>query len=257
MPDYPPGTPSWVDLGSPDPDASAAFYGALFDWQATEPGPAEETGGYRMFQQDGGNVGGLMALQDEGQPPAWSTYICVADADATARAVKDNGGSVVIEPLDVRDLGRMAYFADPTGAIFGIWQPKAFDGADVVNVPNSLTWNDVMTRDAGAAKAFYSAVFGWEPGPGPEGSGDEYTVWMNDGKPVGGMLQMGDGFPAEVPPHWGVCFAVADTDATAAKAKELGGAVVNEPTDMAIGRFAGIRDPHGASFAVMQFASNN
>ena len=164
---------------------------------------------------------------------------------------------MVIEPLDVRDLGRMAYFADPTGAIFGIWQPKAFDGADVVNVPNSLTWNDVMTRDAGAAKAFYSAVFGWEPGPGPEGSGDEYTVWMNDGKPVGGMLQMGDGFPAEVPPHWGVCFAVADTDATAAKAKELGGAVVNEPTDMAIGRFAGIRDPHGASFAVMQFASNN
>src|SRR5689334_3015283 len=121
MPEYAPGTPSWIDLGSPDPDASAAFYGALFGWQATEAGPVEETGGYRMFQQDGGNVGGLMALQDPRQPPAWSSYISVADADATAAAAREHGGTVIVEPMDVMDLGRMAFFADPGGAALGVW----------------------------------------------------------------------------------------------------------------------------------------
>jgi hypothetical protein len=252
VPDYAPGTPSWVDLGSPDPDASAAFYGQLFGWEATEPGPVEETGGYRMFQQDGSSVGGLMQLQQEGQPPAWSTYVSVADADATAAAVRENGGSVMLEPMDVMDIGRMAFFSDPAGAVFGVWQPKSFAGADLVNVPTSLAWNDVRTPDPEGAKAFYSAVFGWEPGPGPEGAVD-YSIWNLDGKAVGGLMPMGDNFPPGVPPHWGICFAVTDTDATVAKAAELGGTVISEPMDMAIGRFATIADPHGATFAVMQF----
>lgn len=252
MPEYAPGTPSWTDLGSPDPDASAEFYGALFGWTATEPGPVEETGGYRMFQQDGANVSGVMALQSPDQPPAWSTYVSVADADATAAAVRDNGGNVVVEPMDVMDIGRMAFFADPAGAVFGVWQPKTFPGADLVNVPVSLTWNDLRTRDPEGAKAFYGAVFGWEPGPGPEGSG-EYWVWNLGGRGVAGMMAMGDAFPPEVPPHWGVCFAVADTDATVARARELGAMVVAEPMDMTIGRFAGLVDPQGAAFAIMQF----
>lgn len=117
MPEYAPGTPSWVDLSSPDPDASAAFYGELMGWKATEPGPAEETGGYRMFQQDGQNVGGLMGHMQEGQPTAWATYVSVTDADETADKVKAAGGSVVVEPMDVMDIGRMAFFADPTGAV--------------------------------------------------------------------------------------------------------------------------------------------
>lgn len=253
MTDYAPGTPSWVELGSPDPDASVAFYGELFGWDATEPGPVEETGGYRMFQQDGGSVGGLMALQMEGQPPFWSTYISVDDADETAAAVKENGGSVHVEPMDVTDIGRMAFFGDPSGAVFGVWQPKTFKGADVVNVPNSLVWNEVLTRDPEGAQAFYGAVFGWEPGDGPPGPID-YKVFNLDGKSVGGMMPMGDMFPPEVPPHWGICFAVEDTDAIAAKTKELGGDVMTEPMDMSIGRFAVLADPHGAKFTVMAMA---
>src|SRR5580692_8299748 len=107
MPDYAPGTPSWVELSSPDTDASAKFYGELMGWSATESGPAE-TGGYRMFQQSGKNVGGLMSHMQEGQPTAWATYISVADADETAAKVKAAGGSVMIEPMDVMDIGRMA-----------------------------------------------------------------------------------------------------------------------------------------------------
>jgi predicted enzyme related to lactoylglutathione lyase len=254
MPDYAPGTPSWVDISSPDVDASAAFYHELMGWDTTEPGPAEQTGGYRMFQQGGKNVGGLMAQMQEGQPTAWATYISVADADETAEKVKAAGGTVIVEPMDVMDIGRMAFFADPTGAAFGIWQPKKFAGADVVNEPNSLCWNDVMTRDAQRDEDFYTAVFGWSPThPSFENAPQSYTVWELGGRPVGGMMQMSDEyFPREVPNHWNVCFQVADCDATVAKARELGGRVLSEPMDMAIGRFANLMDPQGASFAIMQ-----
>jgi uncharacterized protein len=258
MPEYAPGTPSWVELSSPDTGASAAFYRELFGWEATEPGPVEETGGYRMFQQGGKNVGGLMGHMQEGQPTAWSTYISVADADDIARRVQEAGGSVVVEPMDVMDLGRMGFFADPTGAVFGVWQPKAFSGADLVNEPNSLCWNEVLTRDVEADKAFYPAVFGWNAGkPSFEGASEGYVVWEIDGRPVGGMTPMLDEyFPPEVPPHWGVCFAVADVDAIVAKARELGATVTFEPMDTSIGRFAGFIDPQGASFSVMQPASS-
>ncbi len=255
MPDYAPGTPSWIELSSPDTDAAAEFYGALLGWSATEPGPPE-SGGYRMFQQGEANVAGLMGIMQEGQPTAWSTYVSVADAEETAAKVKAAGGNVVVEPMDVMDIGRMAVFLDPTGAAFGVWQPKTFTGADLVNAPSSLCWNEVLTRDAETNKAFYPAVFGWAAGrPSFEGAPETYTVWELDGKPVGGMMQMTDEyFPAEIPPHWGVCFAVADCDATVAKARELGATVTNEPMDMPIGRFAGLIDLQGASFTVMQAA---
>jgi predicted enzyme related to lactoylglutathione lyase len=259
MPEYAPGTPSWVELSSPDTDASAQFYGELMGWSATEPG-GEETGGYRMFQLQDKNIAGLMGHMNEGpptQPTAWATYISVADAEETAAKVKAAGGSVVLEPMDVNDIGRMALFADPTGAVFGVWQPKSFTGADLVNEPGSLCWNELLTRDADAGKAFYPAVFGWAAGrPSFEGAPDTYTVWELGGKPVGGMMQMTDDyFPADIPPHWGVVFAVADCDGIVAKARSLGVTVTNEPMDMPIGRFAGLIDPQGASFTVMQPAA--
>ncbi|MGO9560402.1 MAG: VOC family protein [Acidimicrobiales bacterium] len=253
MPEYAPGTPSWVELSSPDTDASAHFYGQLMGWSATDPGP-QETGGYRMFQQAGQSVGGLMGHMQEGQPTAWATYVSVTDADETAARVTAAGGTVVAPPMDVMDIGRMAIFADPTGAVFGVWQPKSFAGADLVNEPNSLCWNEVLTRDAGADRVFYPAVFGWVAGrPAFEGAPESYTVWELAGNPVGGMMEMTDEFfPAEVPPHWVVCFAVADCDATVEKARALGATVMAEPMDMPIGRFAALIDPQGASFTVMQ-----
>src|SRR5215212_7631103 len=157
-----PGTPSWVDRGSPDPGASARVYGELLGWETTEPGPVEETGGYRMFTRGGKQVAGLGPLQQEGQPPAWTTYIASDDADATAKAADEAGGQVFTPPFDVMDAGRMTIIADPTGAIFGVWQAGEHHGAQLVNEPGSLCWNELATRDTGAAAKFYDAVFGWQ-----------------------------------------------------------------------------------------------
>ena len=249
---YEPGVPCWVDLGSPDLDASVEFYSALFGWQVPESENVEQTGGYRRATKNGADVAGMMPLMQEGQPPAWSSYVSVADADATAAAVKEAGGSVLAEPMDVMELGRMAIFADPAGAIFGIWQPGTFFGTGLVNEPGALAWNELNTRDVEGARAFYGAVFGWGFEENQMGENETYTMITLDGNPVGGILDLDErGIPAEVPTHWLVYFATEDTDATMAQAKELGASVMMEPIDLPVGRFGILTDPHGAAFAVI------
>jgi predicted enzyme related to lactoylglutathione lyase len=250
MPDYAPGTPSWIDLGSPDVDGSIAFYSALFGWSASEPGPPE-SGGYRFFLQDGKMVAGLGPLMMEGQPPAWLSYVTVADADETAEKAAAAGGTVHVAPTDVMDVGRFAVIADPTGAAFGIWQPRKHTGAEIVNEPVSLVWNELNTRDSEAAKPFHKAIFDWDADS--QQMGDiEYTRWELGGKPIAGMASIGPQVPDDVPAHWLAYFAVNDADATVAKAGELGGALVFGPMDVPAGRFAILRDPHGAVFGVMK-----
>jgi predicted enzyme related to lactoylglutathione lyase len=252
MTTYEPGTPSWVDLGTPDIDASAGFYAALFGWDVPEPENAEQTGGYRQAMKGEEPTAGMMPLMQEGQPPAWTTYVSVEDADATAAAVKEAGGTVMAEPMDVMDLGRMAIFADPGGAVFGIWQPGTFTGAGIVNEPGAISWNELNTRDIGAAKSFYGAVFGWTfEDVEMEGMGTYTTIKAGE-SPVGGMLNMVErGVPEQVPAHWQVYFAVEDTDAAVDRVKQDGGSVMVEPIDIPAGRFSILTDPHGASFAVI------
>ena len=103
--------------------------------------------------------------------------------------------------------------------------------------PNTPYWNELTTRDLGAAKAFYRAVFGWG-GQTQDFEGTTYTMWTVGDRPVGGMIQMNDQWPPDIPPHWMVYIAVADVDATVAKVAELGGTVPVPPTDAAFGRFA-------------------
>ena len=252
MATYANGTPSWVDLGSPDLDASAAFYGGLFGWTTTEPGPVEETGGYRMFLNGGQLVAGLGPSQ-EGQPIVWTTYLAVDDADKTAELVQSNGGAVFLEPMDVMDAGRMAIFADTAGAAFGVWQAGQHTGAELVNEPGALTWNELLTRDLESVKRFYAQVFGIEPAEFPMGDGPPYTIFNVEGRGVAGVLVMGEDFPAEVPSHWVTYFAVDDTDATVAKATSLGATVVRDAFDIpSVGRIAWLAGPVGEVFAVIK-----
>lgn len=254
---YEPGTPCWVDLGSPDLDASIEFYGALFGWEVPENELQEQTGGYRRAAKSGADVAGMMPLMQEGQPPAWSSYVSVADAEATAAKVSEAGGSVIAEVMDVLGLGKMAVFADPSGAVFGIWQPGTFHGAGLVNEPGALAWNELNTRDLEGAKSFYGAVFGWGFETNDMGGMGKYTTITQGGNPVGGILDMGERqVPAEIPPHWLVYFAVEEADATIEQAKERGGNLMMGPVDIPVGRFGILTDPHGAAFAVIALSED-
>jgi uncharacterized protein len=252
MPGYPPGTPSWVDLGSPDVDASIAFYSSLFGWTASDPGPPE-AGGYRFFMQNGKMVAGLSPLMMEGQPPAWLNYVTVADADDTTANAREAGATVHVEPMDVLDVGRMAILADPTGAALGLWQPRRHTGAELVNEPVSLTWNELETRDPDAAKSFYKAIFNWDAESAQMGD-MQYTTWQLDGKPVGGMADITGRVPDEVPAYWQAYFAVADTDAIVEQAQAQGASVHAPAMDIPAGRFAILADPHGAVFGVIKMS---
>jgi predicted enzyme related to lactoylglutathione lyase len=251
MSSYPPGTPSWVDLGSPDLEDSKRFYGGLFGWTADAGDP--EHGGYSMFRLDGKLVAGLGPLSGKGEPPAWTTYISVADADATTRTATDEGAVVIVEPFDVLGAGRMAVLRDPTGAYCCLWQPRQHPGAERVNEPNTLCWNELATRDIDTARDFYRAVFGWGCETNPF-EGTVYTEWKLGGKSIGGMIKMTDAWPADIPSHWMTYFAVDDTDATTKKAEELGGGALVPPADIPPGRFAVLDDPHGAVFSVIEMA---
>jgi len=249
---YAPGTPSWVDLGTPDIGRAADFYGGLFGWDVPESENAEQTGGYRQAMKGGKPVAGMMPLMQEGQPPAWSTYVSVADADTTAAAVTANGGTQVAEPMDVMELGRMAVFTDPTGAFFGIWQPGTFHGAELVNEAGTVGWNELGTRDTAAAKEFYGAVFGWGYDDEPSDRVGIYTIWKAGDAMVGGMIDLNAlEMPAEIPANWLVYFTVEDADATVEKVQSGGGSVMNGPIDIPVGRFAVVADQFGAPFAVM------
>ncbi|HEY5014983.1 MAG TPA: VOC family protein [Acidimicrobiia bacterium] len=244
---YEHGVPSWVDLGTPDPAKAGAFYAALFGW-TIPPGPPE-AGGYAIAELRGRPVAGIGPQQNPG-PPVWATYVNVDDADAIVGKVTGAGGMVFMPPMDVMDVGRMAFFADPLGAAIGVWQPKLHKGAGIVNEPGTLTWNELMTTDTDAAAKFYAAVFGWDAVTHGEGA-SAYTEFQVGGRSIAGMMPKPAEMPAEVPPYWGVYFAVADTDATAAQVSELGGTVMMPPRDIEPGRFAIAIDPTGAIFSVI------
>jgi uncharacterized protein len=276
---YIPGVPCWVDTSQPDPEAAVDFYGGVFGWGFENIMPPGSGGGYFMARLPGGDVAAIASIPESAPSRAsWDTYIWVENADETASKVRAAGGGVVREPLDVMGAGRTAVFTDPEGAAFCVWQAKEFRGAQVVNEPGSLNFNDLNIRDVGGAKSFYGSVFGWET-LGLDGG---FEMWMLPG--YGDHLERDNpglrerlaefGGPAgfedvvasinpiaddqpDVPAHWGVTFAVDDADAIAAKAAELGGTVVVPPFDAPWVRTTVITDPQGATFVASKFVPEN
>ncbi len=250
MTEYAPGTPSWVDLTTPDLTAAVRFYGELFGWEAVSPGTPEETGGYQMFLYDGKRVAGVSPVMSEGAPIMWATYFATDDVDALAARVAEAGGSALFEPMDITDAGRMAFFMHPAAGAFGAWQAGEHKGAELVNEPVSLTWNSLITPDPEGAIAFLEAVMPLRAAAQDIG-GSDYTLLHVGDRPVAGVMPPPPGMPDGVPAFWDLAFAVTDADATAAKAQALGGEVRMEPMDMpGVGRIAGLADPWGAGFGV-------
>lgn len=252
---YPDGVFNWIDLTTTDVAGAKAFYGGLFGWAADDM----PTGGgpdYTMFKIDGHAVAGATPMSDDmqqmGAPPVWVSYVKYDDIDGAAARAAEAGGVVFMPPMDVLDSGRMTLIQDPTGAAFGIWSPRAFAGAALVNQPNTLAWNELQTRDLPAARAFYEHVFGWTGIEMDDGSG--YVTFAAGDRTQCGSLPMNEMWDASVPANWAVYFMVEDVDAAAARVRELGGQVMVGPHQAGeMGRFIVVRDPQGAVFTAMQF----
>ncbi|HEU0257281.1 MAG TPA: VOC family protein, partial [Microbacteriaceae bacterium] len=264
--DYPAGVPCWVDTNQPDPAAAARFYSALFGWEAEDTMPPGSGGHYFMARLTGRVVAAISSQPPESPARAvWNTYVRVESADDTAVRVRAAGGTVISQPFDVFEAGRMAVFHDPQGAVFSVWQPSLHRGAAAVNENGALVFNTLHTDDPDAAAGFYGTVFGWERiGDGPSwwalaGYGD-YLEESNPG--LRAMLRQSgapDRFEDVVaaleprgtgPARWIVTFAVDDADAAAAHAAKLGGAVITPPQKVPWQRVARLADPAGATFQI-------
>ncbi len=245
-----PGTPCWVDLVVDDPAAAMSFYTELFGWESREAGPASSE--YTMCLLDGRPTAGVGPRpQGLGMPNAWTTYLATDDADQTAKQVKASGGSLMIEPFDVVDAGRMGVALDPTGIRFGLWQSKAHVGSAVVNQPGALTWNECMSRDYEGAQAFYADVFGYEFDERGDADTFRYALMLLDGSAIGGLGELSAELAEDVPGHWMTYFATLDPDATVDDATALGASIRVPPTDTPYGRMAVVEGPQGETFAVI------
>src|SRR5947209_6172105 len=246
---YTPGTFCWTDLATTDQDAAKSFYGELFGWQA-EDLPVGDGATYSMMRLDGRDVAAIATQpqqqREAGVPPAWQSYVSVESADASADRAKELGATVHAPPFDVLDVGRMAVIQDPQGAFFMVWEPRKTIGAELVNAPGALAWNELASPDPGVSADFYGSLFGWTVSEF-EGSPTPYLIINNDDHGNGGIRELGD---EPAPPHWMPYIGIDDIERGLARAGELGGTVLAGPMDIGIAKTGVIRDPQGAVFAI-------
>lgn len=269
--EYPAGVPCFVDSGRRDSGPARDFYGGLFGWEfqnvAAPGGPPWHAASLR-----GLTVAGIGTQPEMDWEPVWNTYVRVEDADAAAAAVRDAGGTVTMEPFAIGAAGRMVAFVDPAGAGLCLWEPGETPGVQLVNEPGAWVFSGLNTGDRAGAEAFYGAVFGWTFGPAaPDGSAmimkPGYVDFLSARDPelperlerfqapegFGDVVARLGPLSGDALAHWDITFSVADTDASVARARELGGEVVVEPVDRPYVRLAVLRDPDGVAFNVSQF----
>ncbi|PYE18097.1 hypothetical protein DFR67_105242 [Williamsia limnetica] len=263
---HPDGVAVWIDLSSTEPDRAATFYGDLFGWDRTEPD--EQMGGYSQFTHQDKLVAGLGPKQSPDVPDFWCTYFQTPDIEATVKQVSTSGGSVFVPPMEIPGQGTMAIVMDPGsdpgangghnghGAVFGFWEPREHRGFQLYMEAGAPCYFELLTTDFAKAVDFYPAATGRQIVTLSDTDEFRYAqLSLPDTAPGEGYAGIMDGsgfLPAEVPSHWSIYIGVADADATATRVGELGGTVVDAPTDTPYGRLATISDPWGAQIKLQQ-----
>lgn len=253
-----PGAFCWIELGTTDHNAAKKFYTSLFGW-STKDMPTGPSGVYTIFELQGraaaAGYGLNPAQRAQGVPPHWMLYMAVDKADTSAARAAQLGGTVVMQPFDVMDAGRMAVLTDPTGAYFCVWEARRNPGIGIAGVEGTLCWADLNTPDPERAKAFYSGLFNWQLNADTDDDPPSGYIHIQNGDDfIGGMPPVRPNNP-RMPAHWLAYFQVTNCDAVAEKARKLGAKFHLEPMSMEnVGRLAILADPQGAVFAIFQSA---
>ncbi|MFW6174243.1 MAG: VOC family protein [Chloroflexota bacterium] len=243
----------WRDLMTSDIEKARSYYPALFGWEVHEQdmGPA---GVYTMWHIGDIFMGGAAQLDaSRNLPSYWMIHLEIDDADAAAERTTELGGSVIAPPTDIPDVGRFTVIADPQGAMVSLTTRTNREAPAQIDPkgPGTFAWHELLTTDPEAASRFYSQLVGWEAQTVDMGSGWTYRLFMVGEKYAGGATAMPP--EAEAPPAWIPYVEVADINASAQKAKELGGAVMNGPLHVPdVGQIAVTQDPTGAHIAMLQ-----
>ena len=235
---YGEGVPCWVDAQLPDVEAGKRVYGELFGWDFEEA-----YGGSVWARKEGRPVAALARKADGRLPTVWTVYFATPDVEALADRVWAAGGQVVTAPVPVGDLGMFALVTDTEGAVFGLWEPGAHPGFGRRHEPGTFAWAELYARDTEAANTFYGDLF-------------HDALFGPDARPDFGRAAVSEVFPAEMPPHFLVHFAVADCEAVLGTVSRLGGRIQAPPFETSYGKVAVVTDNQGASFAVLERAQS-
>jgi len=244
----PAGTPTWIDLTSPDIDEARAFYQAVFGWQYDIGGP--EFGGYTTARLGTRQVAGLVGPQPDAPARAtWSVYFASDNIDADVQHATQLGASVLFPAMAVAEFGSMAVCEDPTGATFCLWQAGSHVGAQLTEEPGSAAWYELYAPNAKQARDFYTALLGATADTMPGGM--EYYVLKHGEQMLGGIMQIDPSW-GNFQPQWITYFAVANADQTVATVKAHGGKIMGNIDDSPFGRIAALADPSGAFFKIVE-----
>jgi hypothetical protein len=240
---YRTGRPCWYLLNATDTGTAREFYGTVLGWTFDSAEPNVHLALVR------GRVVAAIGAAGPDEKPAWTIHLATGDAAETCRRITNEGGTVIAEPRDT-PAGVAAIAADPTGAVFGLWQGRSLAGSQVVDEPGAPCWAEASSTDTKAAAAFYGTVFGLETARPFRGY--SYTQLRIEGTEVAGIL----GYTHERRPKrgraaWLVYYQVADVDAAVRAAVENGGTLVEKAEDTPFGRFAIVGDPTDARVALI------
>lgn len=250
----PEGTPCWVDAMFTDLEGAKSFYGDVLGWTFGES--SSEYGNYTQAYADGKAVAAVVPpMPGQEGVSQWCLYIASPDAAATATRIRDNGGEVLMGPMQVGDFGTMCLARDPSGVVFGVWQAGAHEGFEAPpEQAGAFCWAEVFTREPEKSDTFLPAVFGYSSKQLQDDNVD-FRLYDLGEDTVLGRMRMTEEFPPEVPPYVNVYFSVPDCDAAVAKATERGGVLRFGPMNSPFGRFAAISDPQGANFSVIDLTT--